>query len=823
MAGWRNILKYKTQNLISVVSLSVGTLLFAIVIWIAGMLWQNIIYTEWDKNSLQVEFYECELDYDQMMEQMGDSVWNMRRLSTDVLRKLQQCKTVDELVWRGFTSYQNLEVKDLEGKSHALQEVRYKSVSPNYFKVHHYRSALTGEEIGMVKPGTIIISSQTRNKFLDKDTNPVGYEISTFITYKRIADVFESKAASKREDGVFVVLGDDEEMKMKCYDVEGNDAVVWFAVRAEAIRVSLKEGCSMEDFKIEVAKRMPQYKMHVVTGGIPFPRAILDILMFLIIFLGASVLLIGLSGYLKMQIQLFNLRSREMALRRCNGAKSVHLFMLLACELLLVFILVGICSILLTMGITEYAIPRLVFVGIDIVEMYSFDVKEILGVEAWITLATFFVSLIIACWSVRKVVKMPVGMVAGRSYSPRTLWNSTMQVIQYFVATILFFCIVAAFWVIQHNMQNFETVNEPNFYKRLICMQALDTPDLDKIPSVEYVGRIFYLSYPRPVANELDSADTEEVEMVGSTCTLDAGTLKRLNMNVKEEMTKDVNTLNKWSAENYTIPVCAKMKEAEAVAKLLGVKYDDSKMMYAGNDRCVKLGYLPLIDTRRDGGINPINSYMVYPRMDLGYVKNLIAMEGAYEYGPKDVLIFPKEGRYSDALEDVRDMIRKAHPYLPTNASLPVFSAFEVFFKTLQIVRMVHQLCLLLVFVSLCSIILSVYSSVSLETRGRQKEVAIRKVHGAKTKDIVMLFSKYHVRTLIIAFVITAVFALALFLGISISGGFPDGEESLNILYYFSIPYLTSIAVITLVTFLTIWQKIYKVAHTNAALMVKKE
>src|SRR5574344_2372834 len=96
MAGWRNILKYKTQNLISVVSLSVGTLLFAIVIWIAGMLWQNIIYTEWDKNSLQVEFYECELDYDQMIEQMGDSVWNMRRLSTDVLRKLQQCKTVDE-------------------------------------------------------------------------------------------------------------------------------------------------------------------------------------------------------------------------------------------------------------------------------------------------------------------------------------------------------------------------------------------------------------------------------------------------------------------------------------------------------------------------------------------------------------------------------------------------------------------------------------------------------------------------------------------------------------------------------------------------------
>ena len=40
---------------------------------------------------------------------------------------------------------------------------------------------------------------------------------------------------------------------------------------------------------------------------------------------------------------------------------------------------------------------------------------------------------------------------------------------------------------------------------------------------------------------------------------------------------------------------------------------------------------------------------------------------------------------------------------------------------------------------------------------------------------------------------------------------------------YKNLCYLVSIATITLVTLLTVWQKIYKISHINPALLIKKE
>ncbi len=119
----------------------------------------------------------------------------------------------------------------------------------------------------------------------------------------------------------------------------------------------------------------------------------------------------------------------------------------------------------------------------------------------------------------------------------------------------------------------------------------------------------------------------------------------------------------------------------------------------------------------------------------------------------------------------------------------------------------------------LICIILTIYSSITLETRGRQKEVAIRKVNGAKTKDIIKLFSRNYVKTLAIAFVIGFIFPLI-------------WNYCLDyLLYIIKFPYLRQVLtvycvaffIIVLVTFLTVWQKIYKISHINPALLIKKE
>ena len=98
----------------------------------------------------------------------------------------------------------------------------------------------------------------------------------------------------------------------------------------------------------------------------------------------------------------------------------------------------------------------------------------------------------------------------------------------------------------------------------------------------------------------------------------------------------------------------------------------------------------------------------------------------------------------------------------------------------------------------------------SLETRGGQKEVAIRKVNGAKVRDIILQFSRPYIKSLVWAFVINLVCGLVfIFLGI-----FQINWEC--VIFDVGI-----FLFISLVTFLTIWQKIYKVAKTNPAEIIQ--
>jgi hypothetical protein len=105
---------------------------------------------------------------------------------------------------------------------------------------------------------------------------------------------------------------------------------------------------------------------------------------------------------------------------------------------------------------------------------------------------------------------------------------------------------------------------------------------------------------------------------------------------------------------------------------------------------------------------------------------------------------------------------------------------------------------------------------VALETRGRQKEVAIRKINGAKTKDIILLFLRPYIKALCIAYLLSlfTTFVVIFVLGLRID---IPSEAWLG----FALLYFISNIIITLVTFLTIWQKIYKVAKTNPAEIIQ--
>ena len=50
---------------------------------------------------------------------------------------------------------------------------------------------------------------------------------------------------------------------------------------------------------------------------------------------------------------------------------------------------------------------------------------------------------------------------------------------------------------------------------------------------------------------------------------------------------------------------------------------------------------------------------------------------------------------------------------------------------------------------------MGIWSTIALDTRSRQKEVALRKIHGAKRKDIALLFGRLYLWLIGVASVIT--------------------------------------------------------------------
>ena len=58
---------------------------------------------------------------------------------------------------------------------------------------------------------------------------------------------------------------------------------------------------------------------------------------------------------------------------------------------------------------------------------------------------------------------------------------------------------------------------------------------------------------------------------------------------------------------------------------------------------------------------------------------------------------------------------------------------------------------------AICALIcfMGIWSTIALDTRSRQKEVALRKIHGAKRKDIALLFGRLYLWLIGVASVIT--------------------------------------------------------------------
>lgn len=796
-SGWRNILKYKVQNTVSILCLSVGIICFGITLYFSNAWWHDTLKHDLDSKYISCWGINSELD----------GITPQTIAFADTLQQLPSVKSVlfyESVISKEFT------LRGKNGKeAETLATISF--ISPDWLKENNFYSIITGEKIGTLKPGTVVVSKAAGELLMNQNIEPIGARIAD-SHYAPISDVVISDTNMGSFNGICIVVEGAKNLHKSNMDILNKEIY--------SLQVRLNDDADFEQFAKEWKTIRPYEEISESSYKKSFfPLALLGFMM--LIFLGASVLIIGLSGYLKMQLQLFTLRSREMALRRCNGAQIRQLFWLYMTEILIVAVITAIVTTIVAYAFQSFIMPKL---GLfSFANIMYINLNAIYRIIAEVLIATFLFAIVLSWFSLRKVICKPLNETVGRSYAQKSAFTKTMQVAQYFVAT--FFLIAALFVTyglsemsaderlgLEHGVDDF---------KSIILTGQIAVPEelADRIPEFQKEYKTFPSAdktarfFTQRIGLKQEEYNNERIAIEHYSQDDSIGYYLGFYANPeifsiygRELAEKDVRTMHPFDAEST--PVFAFPEEAKQMAESLGVTHNISEnelVLLPDSSQCVCLGYTRTLPQE-----------IILKNNDSFYVVASDSMLSKYYGGNfkyySEFLIKAKDGK----TEQLQDELAKAwdRHFLEYAGAWHGMTAYDRWCKEFELYNVIGQLCFLLVAVSILCIILTIYSSVSLETRSRQKEIAIRKVNGAKTKDIIRLFSRYYIRTMALAFALVFIIGLAIIALISIGeNSWPD----LEVWFYLILAYFGAAAIVALVTALTVGHKIYKVAKTNAA------
>ncbi|MBQ3129446.1 MAG: ABC transporter permease [Bacteroidaceae bacterium] len=815
--SWRNLLKYKVQNVISIACLAVGVVCFAITVLFVSNYARNIYFNVFDHGIATFYCYDVPSSKFEEAKKLGKVEY--AKLDAKFINRMIEMNLPAFKEFHGSRASISKAFSFDDGTEQPkLCDAWLKYTSPNYLHYLWYRSAITGKRIPELQEGDVLISDVLSEKLFGKGTDPRGFTLLDEIDGSQhiIRDVVN--VAERFENFESNAI----------YYIKKNITEDEWAQPVGTFSLEIAEGCTKDELLKQLQAAFPEYTITMPDLSMSLNQRIVNIGMILVVLiLGGSVLTIGLMGFMKMELQIFSLRAREMALRRTMGAKPRHLFMLLGIEVLIVFALTALAAVTLTSFLAEYAIPIVRNLNKDI----SFDVALIMRIELWLAVITFVLAMLMAYVSVHRQLHAPVGLRVGRSQSVNTKGQSFMLGTQFVVSMILTYAVLGAFQafsIIEKDV-NGGIKDNPSIYKDVIKAHlslvhiAPDfVQELSLNPDVEDVAVCIWSTGQTDgtnrdetlVRNYCNFMLTEGIVSSYGYSYLASGEnlIDQLQIEVTPNLPSDTAV-----HKNYTA-IYARTEQAERLRRKwnLDVSRDAVTRPLYQQRSYTLIGYAPCLKGHRSEFPATPSYWMLDEDVDWkdfeeGRERSDLGFETFY-------YIFPKDGKYNKVKDAITEIFREAQPGNMNEP--PIQDLYEEWFKGVRMIEMMRQLCLILVIVSILCIVASVYSAIALESRGRQKEVALRKIHGAHTRDIILLFGKYYLRLLAISAVIVIVISSAVIATILVVDGDIGLSKDLPWLFFYLI---LAILIVVAVTLLTISNKIWKVSKIHPAEVVKKE
>lgn len=731
----RNILKYKVQTLGSILSLAIGMVTLATV----HSFLQNFRMASVNHEPYYDRVYN--LRFDSIQKRQSD---HSIRINGDIVRAVKanggpRCIEQGPYAPNGMLTGGWAEFT-LNGKTKRKMPLDAVPLDRHYPNFVGIRSAITGEKIKVLGPHDAIINEkQAKQIFGDK--NPVGASIRLSKDYGnyqlRLVDVYQDLSLTEQNSSALFYSP---------WELEDMDLNQFYAV---AFYVVLKEGCTPQQLKAEVNSRLKPLGLKVRTEKLKdrlneeySTVAIARSITYLI---GSLILLAAIIGFLRMQTQLFWMRRREISLRITNGATRLQLFSMFATEVVVIVLVAYLVAVLMGSWICDYlARPQFA------------EITSELGTISHLYLYSLVIGLVVMMlclaiiWIVlSRICKCTQALESGMRRSHNHWFRNTMLGVQVMISMFFLgvtFCLLC--WV--GKMADFNHIPDDECaYKQSLYLQTNAAENVqrlrDKLIHLPQVERWIPYSWGFWKVNEL--AENEEFSKAVWKDDLFVSYSNVTNYRI--QMTSDTSYL-----DFFKIKVNWKPKANRKKCILVNEELYKLMRQYhvAPNDILT----VDEMDSYQIAGTFQSVPYEGSMKTD---IYSFIVIDPKEAYGATHYILVAKPGEYKEMQVAVDRTIQKLEPAVvkPMSSNLRYYMAREMF--ALEILQ---NIAWILAIVSLAICLISIFSTVMLDTQTRKKEVAIRKVNGALTRDITKLFGRTYLVITLIAMVF-AVVAMLLF------------------------------------------------------------
>ena len=733
----RNILTYKVQTLGSILSLAIGMVTLATV----HSFLQNFRMASINHEPYYDRVYN--LRFDSIQKRQSE---NSIRINGDIVRAVKanggpRCIEQGPYApngrltggWAEFT---------LIGKTRRKMQLNAVPLDRHYPNFVGIRSAITGEKIKVLGPHDAIINEkQAKQIFGDK--NPVGASIRLTKNYGnyqlRLVDVYQDLSLTELDMSRSALF-------YSPWELEDMDSDQFYAVN---LYVVLKEGCTPQQLKAEVNGRLKPLGLKVKTeklkDRLSEEYSSVAIACSITYLIGSLILLAAIIGFLRMQTQLFWMRRREISLRITNGATRLQLFSMFATEVVMIVLGAYLVAVLMGAWICDYlAKPQFA------------EITSELGTVSHLYLYSLVIGLVVMMlclaiiWIVlSRICKHTQALESGMRRSHNHWFRNTMLGVQVMISMFFLgvtFCLLC--WV--GKMADFNHIpDDERAYKQSLFLQTNAAENVqrlrDKLIHLPQVERWIPYSCGFWKVNEL--AENEEFS---KAVWKDDLFVSYSNVtNYKIQMTSDTSYL-----DFFKIKVNWKPKANRKKCILVNEELYKHMRQYhvAPNDILT----VDEMDSYQIAGTFQSIPYEGSMKTD---IYSFIVIDPKEVYGATHYILVAKPGEYKEMQVAVDRMIQKLEPAVvkPMSSNLRDYMVIEML--ALEILQ---NIAWILAIVSLVICLISIFSTVMLDTQTRKKEVAIRKVNGALTKDITKLFGRTYLVITLIAMVF-AVVAMLLF------------------------------------------------------------